>query len=99
VKTKQRSELSPSCAGQPDFLNADKRFTLIETKLAYLENFTAQLQEVSVEQAKMLDRLKAENRLLHKKLTTFEESFDGSQTGAHPDGFYDMPADEKPPHY
>jgi len=98
-KTNCSSELSPSCAGQPDLLKNEKRFTLIETKLAYLENFTSQLQEVCLEQTKMLDRLTAENRLLRNKIFALEESFDGAQNITQHNDFNTMPADEKPPHY
>ena len=39
----------------------EEKFIALETKLAYLEDFVTQLQDVSVEQAREIDILKQEN--------------------------------------
>jgi uncharacterized coiled-coil protein SlyX len=92
---RNEKELAPPRAGQPDFLDMDKRFTSIETKFAYLEQFAAELQSVCVEQGKMLDRLKAENRLIREKFSALEDSLSSVQSGIQGA----MSANEKPPHY
>ena len=38
----------------------DNRFMAMEMKLAYMEDFVNQIQEVAVEQAKTIDKLKGE---------------------------------------
>ena len=37
--------------------NTDERLTAIEMKLAYMEDFVNQIQDVAVEQAKTIDKL------------------------------------------
>lgn len=63
------------------------RLTPLETKLAYLEDFVASLQEVTAEHSALIDSLKKENRRLYDKLIELEESGKGSV------------ADGRPPHY
>ena len=46
----------------------DERFIALETKIAYLEEFTAELQEVVVEHTKTIDRLTAVNKALTEKI-------------------------------
>jgi len=62
------------------------RLTGIETKLAYLEDFLAKIQSVTVEHSKTLDRLQAENHALRAKL------------GELSDAVQDIP-NVRPPHY
>ena len=65
----------------------EERFITIETKLAYLEDFLNQLQEVSVEHTELLGRLRQENMLLAQKIGEMAEQLEG-----------DIP-NRKPPHY
>ena len=64
----------------------EEKFIALETKLAYLENFVAQLQDVSVEQAREIDILKQENKLVSGKLKDISDSLE------------EIP-NRKPPHY
>ncbi|MCI1208752.1 MAG: SlyX family protein [Treponema sp.] len=64
----------------------DDRFTALETKVAYLEDFINQLQTVTVGQSRDLEILRKENKLLSDKLTDVMESLE------------DIP-NRKPPHY
>jgi SlyX protein len=64
----------------------EEKFIALETKLAYLENFVAQLQDVSVEQAREIDILKQENKLVSGKLQDISDSLE------------EIP-NRKPPHY
>ncbi|HAH60749.1 MAG TPA: SlyX protein [Treponema sp.] len=64
----------------------EDRVIALETKLAYLEDFVNQLQEVSVAQTKQIDILKQENRLMSGKLQDLSDSLD------------EIP-NRKPPHY
>ena len=41
-----------------------ERLTNIEMKLAYMEDFVNQIQEVAVEQAKEIELLRKENKLM-----------------------------------
>ncbi|HNY16689.1 MAG TPA: SlyX family protein [Treponemataceae bacterium] len=64
----------------------NERITRIETKLAYLEDFMAKLQSITVEHTEALDHLKGENRALREKL------------GELSDSLQDIP-NVRPPHY
>ena len=64
----------------------ENRFVALETKLAYLEDFVEKLQTVSVEQAKEIDFLREENRVLSAR---FRELLDSME---------EIP-NKKPPHY
>lgn len=46
----------------------DERITAIEMKLAYMEDFVNQIQNVAVEQAKTIDKLQKEIKLLSDKI-------------------------------
>ncbi|MDD7126820.1 MAG: SlyX family protein, partial [Treponema porcinum] len=46
----------------------EERLTAIEMKLAFMEDFVRQIQEVAVEQAKTIDMLKKENKLISDRL-------------------------------
>jgi SlyX protein len=65
----------------------DEKFISLETKLAYLEDFLNQLQEVSVEHTKTIELLKKENKLLLNKIQEMAENLEG-----------DIP-NRRPPHY
>lgn len=65
----------------------EKRFIDLEMKLAYLEDFMNQLQEVAVEQAKTIEILKKENRIISGKLQEVSDSME-----------LEIPS-RKPPHY
>ena len=65
----------------------DNRFMTMEMKLAYMEDFVNQIQEVAVEQAKTIDKLKGEIKLMSNKIREMSDSLEG-----------DIP-NRKPPHY
>ena len=65
----------------------DERLTAIEMKLAFMEDFVRQIQEVAVEQAKTIDMLKKENKLISDRLRDMSDYLEG-----------DVP-NRKPPHY
>ena len=46
----------------------EERLTNIEMKLAYLEDFLNQLQEVAVENSKTIERLENENKYLSERM-------------------------------
>ena len=65
----------------------EERLTAIEMKLALMEDFVRQIQEVAVEQAKTIDMLKKENKLISDRLRDMSDYLEG-----------DVP-NRKPPHY
>ena len=65
----------------------EERLTAIEMKLAFMEDFVRQIQEVPVEQAKTIDMLKKENKLISDRLRDMSDYLEG-----------DVP-NRKPPHY
>ena len=65
----------------------DNRFMAMEMKLAYMEDFVNQIQEVAVEQTKAIDKLKGEIKLMSNKIREMSDSLEG-----------DIP-NRKPPHY
>lgn len=65
----------------------DNRFMAMEMKLAYMEDFVNQIQEVAVEQAKTIDKLKGEIKLMSNKKREMSDSLEG-----------EIP-NRKPPHY
>lgn len=65
----------------------EERITAIEMKLAFMEDFVRQIQEVAVEQAKTIDMLKKENKLISDRLRDMSDYLEG-----------DVP-NRKPPHY
>jgi len=64
-----------------------ERFERLEIKLAYMEDFVRKIQDVTLEQGKAIDGLKAENKALRQKLAK----------GAGPRRA--PPAAARPPHY
>ena len=65
----------------------EERLTNIEMKLAYLEDFLNQFQEVAVENSKTIERLENENKYLSERMKDVSEFLEG-----------DIP-NRKPPHY
>lgn len=65
----------------------DDRITEIEIKLAYLEDFMNQIQEVCVQQTQDIEKLKKENKFLTDRIKELVENAEG-----------DIP-NRKPPHY
>ena len=65
----------------------DERLTAIEMKLAYMEDFVNQIQNVAVEQAKTIDKLQKEMKLMSEKIHEMSNTMEGDITN------------RKPPHY
>lgn len=65
----------------------EERFTALEMKLAYMEDFVNQIQDVAVEQAKTIELLKKEIKLMSGKIHEMSDQLEG-----------DIP-NRKPPHY
>ena len=65
----------------------DERLTAIEMKLAYMEDFVNQIQNVAVEQAKTIDKLQKEVKLMSDRVREMSSALEG-----------DIP-NRKPPHY
>ena len=65
----------------------DEKVIELETKLAYLEDFMNQIQEVAVQQSKDIEKLKVENKILKDKVKDLSDWAEG-----------DIP-NRKPPHY
>ena len=61
--------------------------TAIEMKLAYMEDFVNQIQNVAVEQTKTIDKLQKEIKLMSDKIREMSNNMEG-----------DIP-NRKPPHY
>ena len=59
----------------------------LETKLAYMEDFLNQLQEVTVEHTNLIEKLEKENKILSQKVSDMAEQLEG-----------DIP-NRKPPHH
>lgn len=59
----------------------------LETKLAYMEDYLNQLQEVTVEHTNLIEKLEKENKILSQKVSDMAEQLEG-----------DIP-NRKPPHY
>lgn len=64
-----------------------ERIDALEIKVSYLEDFMNQIQGVAVEQAKTIEKLKAEIKMMSEKLRDVSDSLEG-----------DIP-NRKPPHY
>ena len=65
----------------------DERLTAIEMKLAYMEDFVNQIQDVTVEQAKTIDKLQKEIKMMSDKIRDMSNVMEG-----------DIP-NRRPPHY
>ena len=66
-------------------MNSEERLITIETKLAYLENYINELNQVIIEQNETIKKLIFETEMLKKKY---------EQGNAEK-----LPENEKPPHY
>ena len=67
--------------------NTEDRLTAIEMKLAYMEDFVNQIQDVAVEQATTIDKLQKEIKLMSDKIREMSNTMEG-----------DIP-NRRPPHY
>ena len=65
----------------------NERLTAIEMKLAYMEDFVNQIQNVAVEQTKTIDKLQKEIKMMSDKIREMSDEAEG-----------DIP-NRKPPHY
>lgn len=65
----------------------DDRLISIEVKLAYMEDFVNQIQNVAVEQAKTIDKLQKEIKLMSDRIREMSNTMEGY-----------IP-NRKPPHY
>lgn len=65
----------------------EERLTAVEMKLAYMEDFVSQIQGVAVEQAKTIDKLQKEIKLMSEKISDMSNAVEG-----------DIP-NRRPPHY
>jgi len=52
----------------------DERITAIEMKFAYMEDFVNQIQNVAVEQAKTIDKLLKEIKLMSDKIREMSDA-------------------------
>lgn len=66
---------------------SEDRFTTIEMKLAYMEDFVNQIQKVAVEQSNTIEKLKKEVKLMSDRIREMSDAMEG-----------DIP-NRKPPHY
>ena len=65
----------------------EDRLTAIEMKLAYMEDFVSQIQNVAVDQAKTIDKLQKEIKMMQDRIREMSNAMEG-----------DIP-NRKPPHY
>lgn len=62
----------------------EKRIEDIEIKLAYMEEFVNQLQEVTVTQSKMIDKLMLENKAMVTKIKEMADNQEGNIPNVRP---------------
>ena len=65
----------------------EDRLTAIEMKLAYMEDFVSQIQNVAVDQAKTIDKLQKEIKMMSDRIREMSNQMEG-----------DIP-NRKPPNY
>ena len=65
----------------------EDRLTAIEMKLAYMEDFVSQIQNVAVDQAKTIDKLQKEIKMMSDRIREMSNQME-----------VDIP-NRKPPHY
>ena len=65
----------------------EDRLTAIEMKLSYMEDFVSQIQNVAVDQAKTIDKLQKEIKMMSDRIREMSNQMEG-----------DIP-NRKPPHY
>lgn len=68
-------------------MESDERITQLEIKLAYMEDFMNQIQEVAVQQTRDIEKLKKENKMMADKIKELIDAAEG-----------EIP-NRKPPHY
>lgn len=68
-------------------MESDERITQLEIKLAYMEDFMNQIQEVVVQQTRDIEKLKKENKMMADKIKELIDAAEG-----------EIP-NRKPPHY
>ena len=66
-------------------MNTEERFVALETKIAYMEDFISKLQEEAVSNAKQIEILREENKILAGRYEELAENID-------------IPS-RRPPHY
>ncbi|MBQ6780465.1 MAG: SlyX family protein [Treponema sp.] len=66
-------------------MNTEERFIALETKIAYMEDFIATLQKEAVANAKQIEVLREENKILAGRYEELAENMD-------------IPS-RRPPHY
>ncbi|MCH5289455.1 MAG: SlyX family protein [Treponema sp.] len=57
-------------------METENRLIALETKLAYLEDFVTQLQQETVENARQIERLREENRMLVGRYQELAQNID-----------------------
>ncbi len=62
----------------------EERIIALETKLAYMEDFVNQLQEVSVEQGKTIELLRTENKMMSQKIRDLSDAIEGDVPNRQP---------------
>jgi len=65
--------------------NIEERFVALETKIAYMDDFIAKLQEETIENQKTIQILREENKILAGRIQDLSENLE-------------IP-NRKPPHY
>lgn len=57
-------------------METENRLIALETKLAYLEDFVTQLQQETMENARQIERLREENRILVGRYQELAQNID-----------------------
>lgn len=65
-------------------MEPEHKITELESKIAYLENYVSELNQVVIDQEKMIKRIIAETEMIKKQINEKKEN---------------LPEGEKPPHY
>ena len=55
----------------------EDRLTAIEMKLAYMEDFVSQIQNVAVDQAKTIDKLQKEIKMMSDRIREMSNQMEG----------------------
>jgi SlyX protein len=66
-------------------MTPEERLITIETKIAYLENYVSEINQVIIDQEETIKKLNLETEMLKKKIEQVEAQ--------------KLPENEKPPHY
>ena len=65
-------------------MSQEEKIISLETKIAYLENFVSELNQVVIDQERLIKKIMAETEMIKKQLEEKKEK---------------LPEGEKPPHY